>query len=86
MSGYHDGSRDSPNSSEQTITKANEKALGEQVVRLVEEERAMQLAPEIILAKLDRIIELLEVQVGALITAQEEADQPEEVDRGYIDG
>ena len=37
-------------------------------------------------AKLGRIIELLEVQVGALITAQEEADQPEEVDRGYLDG
>ena len=36
--------------------------------------------------KLDKIIELLEVQVGALITAQEEADQPEEVDRGYLDG
>ncbi len=37
-------------------------------------------------AKLDKIIELLETQVGALITAQEEADQPEEVDRGYLDG
>lgn len=37
-------------------------------------------------AKLDKIIELLEVQVGALITAQEEADQPEEVDRSCLDG
>ena len=37
-------------------------------------------------AKLDRIIELLEAQVGMIAVAQEEADKPEEVDRGYLDG
>ena len=39
-----------------------------------------------LLARLDKIIELLEARLGMLITAQEEADEPEEVDRGYLDG
>jgi len=37
-----------------------------------------------IISKLDRIIELLELQIRMAATVQDEADEPEEVDRGYL--